>query len=120
MSHRDDDSDEIIKEIAAKQRFGRKPKRIADILSRLVAKKGYGRLQATAQFQEAWTEAAGPELAKLSKPGRLRRGTLEVTVRNSAVSQELQFNKQQVLVKLQALVTDCSIRDIRFRVGTID
>ncbi len=120
MSHRDDDPEEIIKEIAARQRFGRKPKRIADSLSRLVAKKGYGRLQATAHFQEAWAEAVGPELAKLSKPGRLRRGTLEVTVRNSAVSQELQFNKQQVLVKLQALVTDCPVQDIRFRVGTID
>ena len=120
MSHRDDDSKEIIKEIAARQRFGRKPKRIADILSRLVAKKGYGRLQATTEFQKAWAESVGPELAKLSKPGRLRRGTLEVTVRNSAVSQELQFNKQQVLVKLQASVTDCSVQDIRFRVGTID
>ena len=120
MSQHEDDPQEIIKEIAARQRFGRKPKRIADILSRLVAKKGYGRLQATAQFQEAWAEAVGPDLAKLSKPGRLLRGTLEITVRNSTVSQELQFNKQQVLVKLQASVTDCSIQDIRFRVGIID
>ena len=120
MSRGEDESQEVIKEIAAKQQFGRKPKRIADILSRLIAKKGYGRLQATAKFQEAWAEAVGPELAKLSYPGRLRRGTLEVTVRNSAVSQELQFNKQQVLTKLQAFVTDCSIEDIRFRVGTID
>ena len=120
MSYREDDSEEVIKEIAAKQRYGRKPKRIADVLSRLVAKKGYGRLQATTQFQQAWVEAVGPKLAQLSKPGRLQRGTLEVTVRNSTVSQELQFNKQQLLVKLQASVTDCSIQDIRFRVGTID
>jgi predicted nucleic acid-binding Zn ribbon protein len=118
--HHEDDSNEIIKEIAARQRYGRKPKRIADVLSRLIAKKGYGRLQATTQFEQAWAEAVGPDLAKLSKPGRLRRGTLEVTVRNSTVSQELQFNKQQLLGKLQASVTDCSIQDIRFRVGTID
>jgi len=120
VSYREDDAKEIIEEIASRQRHGRKPKRIADVLSRLIAKKGYGRLQATAQFEQAWAAAVGPDLAKLSKAGRLRRGTLEVTVRNSTVSQELQFNKQQLLGKLQESMTDCSIQDIRFRVGTID
>ena len=62
----------------------------------------------------------GQLLAGQSRPGSVRRGTLEVIVQNSAVAQELQFNKQQVLGKLKKLVSDYVIHDIRFRVGAID
>ena len=116
----EDDPEGVIDELAARQRFGRAPKRMADILSRLIARKGYGRLQSTAVFQEAWATAVGDLLAGQSRPGSVRRGTLEVTVQNSAVAQELQFNKQQVLSKLKDIVSDCVIHDIRFRVGAID
>ena len=116
----EDDPEGVIDELAARQRFGRAPKRMADILSRLIARKGYGRLQSTAVFQEAWVTAVGDLLAGQSRPGSIRRGTLEVTVQNSAVAQELQFNKQQVLTRLKDIVSDCVIHDIRFRVGAID
>ena len=115
-----DDPEGIIEDLAARQRFGRAPKRMADILSRLIARKGYGRLQSTAVFEEAWKTAVGELLAGQSRPGSVRRGTLEVIVQNSAVAQELQFNKQQVLGKLKKLVSDYVIHDIRFRVGAID
>ena len=115
-----DDPEGVIEELAARQRFGRAPKRMADILSRLIARKGYGRLQSTAVFEEAWKTAVGELLAGQSRPGSVRRGTLEVIVQNSAVAQELQFNKQQVLGKLKKLVSDYVIHDIRFRVGAID
>jgi predicted nucleic acid-binding Zn ribbon protein len=115
-----DDPDGVIEELAARQRFGRAPKRMADILSRLIARKGYSRLQSTAVFQEAWATAVGDLLGGQSRPGNVRRGILEVTVQNSAVAQELQFNKQQVLTKLKAIVSDCAIHDMRFRVGAID
>lgn len=115
-----DDPEGVIEELAARQRFGRAPKRMADILSRLIARKGYGRLQSTAIFEDAWRTAVGQLLAGQSRPGSVRRGTLEVIVQNSAVAQELQFNKQQVLGKLKKLVSDYVIHDIRFRVGAID
>jgi len=117
---KEDDPEGEIEELAARQRFGRAPKRMADILSRLIARKGYGRLQSTAIFEDAWRTAVGQLLAGQSRPGSVRRGTLEVIVQNSAVAQELQFNKQQVLGKLKKLVSDYVIHDIRFRVGAID
>ena len=110
----------LAEELASRQQFSRAPKRIADVLSRLVARKGYGRLQANAEFQEAWAEAVGETLAKGSSAGNVRRGKLEVVVANSAVAQELQFNKQQILKKLKAILVDCVIHDLRFRVGAID
>ena len=116
----DHDHDELIKDLSSRQRLGRSPKRMADILSRLIAKKGYGQIQSSAAFQDAWKQAVGDLLAGQSHPGNVRRGILDVTVRNSAVAQELQFNKHQIITKLKEFQVDSRIRDIRFRVGTID
>ena len=116
----DEAARKLAEELAGRQQFSRGPKRIADVLSRLVARKGYGRLQATAEFQKAWAAAAGETLAKASSAGNIRRGKLEVIVENSAVAQELQFNKQRILKKLKTLLVDSVIHDLRFRVGAID
>jgi len=97
----------------------RKPKAIGDVLAQLITARGYGRIQANANFSAAWKTAVGPALAKYTLPGRLRRGVLEITVANSMTIQELTFQKQEVLKKLQAEVPDAKIRDLRFRVGSI-
>jgi predicted nucleic acid-binding Zn ribbon protein len=99
--------------------FARKPKAIGNILGQLIAARGYGRIQTTANFTEAWQTAVGPALAKYTLPGRLRRGVLEITVGNSMTIQELTFQKQQVLTKLQSQLPDAKIRDLKFRVGKL-
>lgn len=98
----------------------RKPKAIGNVIAQLVTARGYGRVQADANFAAAWQNAVGPVLAKYTCPGRLRRGILEITVANSMTVQELTFQKQEVLKKLQAEVPDAKIRDLRFRVGAVD
>jgi predicted nucleic acid-binding Zn ribbon protein len=91
-----------------RRHYARKPKKIADVLAQLITARGYGRIQATADFTAAWQQAAGATIAKYTRPGRLRRGTLEVT-----------FQKQHILTQLQTALPDAKIRDIRFRVGSI-
>jgi predicted nucleic acid-binding Zn ribbon protein len=102
-----------------RRRYARKPKKIGNILAQLITARGYGRIQANANFAEVWQAAVGPSLAKYTQPGRVRRGTLEITVANSMTIQELTFQKQQVLAKLQSQVPDAKIRDLKFRVGSI-
>jgi predicted nucleic acid-binding Zn ribbon protein len=97
----------------------RKPKTIGNVLAQLITARGYGRIQADANFAGAWQTAVGPALAKYTLPGRLRRGVLEITVTNSMTVQELTFQKQQVLAKLQSQLPDARIRDLRFRIGSI-
>ena len=97
----------------------RKPKAIGNILAQLITARGYGRIQATADFSAAWQQAAGETMSKFTRPGRVRRGTLEVTAANSMIIQELTFQKQQILTQLQTAVPDAKIRDIRFRIGNI-
>jgi predicted nucleic acid-binding Zn ribbon protein len=102
-----------------RRHYARKPKKIADVLAQLITARGYGRIQATADFTAAWQQAAGATIAKYTRPGRLRRGTLEVTAGNSTIIQELTFQKQQILTQLQTALPDAKIRDIRFRVGSL-
>lgn len=99
--------------------YARKPKKIADILAQLITARGYGRVQSDANLIAAWQQAAGETIASYTRPGRLRRGTLEVIASNSTIVQELTFQKQQVLTQLQTQLPDAHIRDIRFRVGSI-
>jgi predicted nucleic acid-binding Zn ribbon protein len=102
-----------------RRHFARRPKKIADVLAQLITARGYGRIQAEADFAAAWQAAAGETLARYSRPGRLRRGVLEVTVTNSTIVQELTFKKQGILAQLQERHPDARIRDLRFRIGAI-
>jgi len=102
-----------------RRHYARRPKKISDIVAQLITARGYGRIQADANFSAAWQSAVGPALAKYTHPGRLRRGVLEVTVGNSMTIQELTFQKQQLLTKLQTELPDAKIRDLRFRMGSV-
>ena len=97
----------------------RGPCAIGDVLSEVMARRGYARVQAAAAYDAAWREAAGPLAAQYSLPGTLRRGTLEVIVANSTLMQELGFQKQELLEALAGSLPDEGIENIRFRVGEI-
>jgi predicted nucleic acid-binding Zn ribbon protein len=90
------------------------------VLNHLLARRGYARIQSALAFEQAWKQAAGAGLAADTRPGNVKRGVLEITVRNSSVLQELTFQKKQLLAKLQSQTTDPPIRDLRFRIGAID
>jgi predicted nucleic acid-binding Zn ribbon protein len=102
-----------------RRHYARKPKSIGNVIAQLITARGYGRIQADANFADAWKAAAGEALAKYTLPGRLRRGVLEITVGNSMAVQELTFQKQQILKQLQTNLPDAKIRDLRFRIGSI-
>ena len=51
------------------------PERIADILTQLMARRGFARVQGAEAYQSAWNEAAGPLRAQYSRVGQLKRGT---------------------------------------------
>ena len=103
-----------------RRHHARRPKKIKDVLAQLITARGYGRIQADADFTAAWRAAAGDTFAPYTLPGRLKRGVLEVTVVSSIVIQELTFKKQQILADLQKQLPDARIRDVKFRIGTIN
>lgn len=95
------------------------PKKIADVLSELITRRGYGRLQASSLLASAWAQAAGELLARYSRVGQIKRGVLEVYVANSTLVQELTFQKQGILNELARTLPDERITDLRCRVGPI-
>ena len=96
------------------------PKQMRDVLSQLLAKRGYAQVQTAATCDAAWREAVGSKLAGDTRPGNVRRGVLEVLVRNPSVSSELGFLKAKIVKSLTQLIPEQKIRDLRFRVGNID
>ncbi len=104
-----------------RRHYARRPKKIADVLAQLITARGYGRIQADADFTAAWQAAAGATIAQYTRPGRLRRGILEVTVaqlERSSKNSPSKNNKSSP--QLQTELPDAKIRDIRFRIGSIN
>ncbi len=95
------------------------PQRIGNVLAELMARTGFAGRRAAKACEQAWREAAGPLAAGYSRPGRVRRGVLEVVVANSALVQELAFEKPRLLEALQRRLPEQGIRNIRFRVGSL-
>lgn len=96
----------------------RGPQPIAEILSRLMARRGYAQEQMGLEWGAIWTTAAGSQ-ASHSRPGKFTRGVLEIMVRNSASLQELTFRKKQLLQAVQEQIPHVPVRDLRFRVGEV-
>jgi len=93
------------------------PQAIGRIMSRLFARTGYDREQASESLAAAWTAAVPEPLAAHCRPGRVRRGVLEVFVSHSAISQEFSFHKAAVIERLKAALPSAAITDIRCRLA---
>lgn len=91
------------------------PLSIGSVMSRLMARAGYDREQASAGLEAAWRDAVPESLRTASRPGLVRRGVLEVFVSHSAHVQELAFQKRAVVARLQTLLPTEGITDIRCR-----
>ncbi len=97
------------------------PRQLGDILTDLFAARGYARLRARDELESAWSRAVGESRSKLTKLGGIRRGVLTVVVAHSALLEEFAaFEKQAILASLRGEAVGSVIRDIKFRVGSVD
>ena len=106
-------------DVKRRQYYAKGPQPIAEALSALLARRGYASVEAAAERDEAWQASWVTNMAQYSRMGNIRRGVLEVMVCNSAVLQELTFQKKQLLEKIVVALPDQKIRDLRFRIGVV-
>jgi len=85
----------------------------------ILARKGLGRHEATIELDKVWANIIEKPLAEITRCGRIRRQQLEVVVENSTAMQELTFRKQELIELLNREIPQQKLKDIRFRVGTI-
>jgi Dna[CI] antecedent, DciA len=94
------------------------PENIGDILARLFTARGWGRKNERLRLEGAWAEAAGEQLVKDTRLLAMRRGVMEIEVRNAVLIQELtQFHKRGLLGKLRKSLPGLTLTDIKFRAG---
>jgi predicted nucleic acid-binding Zn ribbon protein len=92
------------------------PENLSDILGRLFTSRGWGRKNDRLRLESAWASAAGEQLQKDTAVLGMRRGVLEVAVRNAVLLQELtQFHKRGLLTKLRAAMPGVTLTDLKFR-----
>ena len=98
----------------------RGPRPLSEILGELFTLRGYGRLRARQELEEAWNTAVGEPSCRQTRLGEVRRGVLNVTVAHSTLLEELMaFRKSALLAALRSGAPATTIHDIRFRVGEI-
>lgn len=91
-------------------------RKIGSLVSQLMSRKGYAQSVVSEHLSESLAAAVDPILAPACQVGNLRAGVLQVYVSDSVSLQELNFQKRQILKKMQGDVGGEKITDIRFRV----
>lgn len=66
-----------------------------------------------------WNEIVGEDVARNTHPARIVDGTLLVTTRSSAWSQQLSFLAEQVVAAVRARLVQTPVTQLRFRVGKL-
>lgn len=94
-------------------------KSIRTVMKKLMAKRGYAAIQANDSLQTVWASLVGVELAKLSRPGNITRGILQVAVSDHGAMNELHFQKKQILTGLKTQLPESKINDVRFRIASL-
>jgi hypothetical protein len=98
----------------------RGPRPLSDILGELFTVRGYSRLRARQELEDAWNKAVGEPACRQTRVDEVRRGILNVTVAHSTLLEELSaFRKSLILKALRSDAPATIIHDIRFRVGPV-
>lgn len=103
-----------------RQRFQRRPKRPANILAQLMARKGYGQQKTNDELDEVWNAIVGEKWQSKTRVGNVSRGVLEVFVSSPAVNQRLGFQKKKLMAELTKRLPQNKIKDIKFSLGSIE
>jgi len=103
-----------------RRRYKRRPKRPANILSQLMARKGYGQTKTNDELDDVWNEVVGQKWQSKTRVGNISRGVLEVFVSSAAVNQHLGFQKKKLIAELSKRVPQNKIKDIKFSLGSIE
>ena len=94
--------------------------RLSSILDETVRRLQLQEAADDARVMLLWDRVAGPAVAAASRPDRLDRGTLWITVKSSAWSQELSFMRGDLLKQLHREMGKAYPTAIRFQVGTVE
>jgi len=100
--------------------YARKPKRALNLINDLISRRGIAAQKSDAKLQGVWDGVVGMDIANQTRVANLRRGILTVDVANSSLMQMLEFKRQDYLQEINQQLQSTGIKNLRFRIGSIN
>lgn len=97
----------------------RKPEQLGDILHKILKKMDIPHKRTDRHLVELWRRAVGDQIAERTLPENVKRGSLHVLVSSPAWLHQLQFLKEEILLKLNELSGKEDFRRLHFSIGEI-
>jgi predicted nucleic acid-binding Zn ribbon protein len=88
---------------------------VGDAIEELIAQLGIKKKLHEQDAFVVWDQAVGERIAKIAIPTRMLRGTLIVSVKSGAWRNELSMRKQEIIRRINELVGDEILKDIKFQ-----
>ncbi len=102
-------------EVIKRQRFQRRPKTAQELLSRVIARRGFAATKQNDHLEKIWLETVGKGLASQTRIGSIRKGKLQVFVHNTPAKQHLTMLKPGLVGELKQRID--GLDDIQIRTG---
>jgi len=96
------------------------PRLLGEILPETLKKKALYLPTKDRPLIDAWNRAVGSQIGSKAQPDRLRDDVLYVRVATSVWMHELQFMKQDIIVKLNGILGGNPVTQIRFFIGEVE
>lgn len=96
------------------------PRLLGEILPETLKKKALYLPTKDRPLIDAWNRAVGSQIGSKAQPDRLRDDVLYVRVATSVWMHELQFMKQDIIVKLNGILGGSPVKQIRFFIGEVE
>jgi hypothetical protein len=96
----------------------RDPLPLSVALSELIAIRGFARVRSDSELETAWKQVAGADLAAQSRPLKVSRGTLTVSVENAPLLNELaSFQGPVLLQRMKQQYPHLKIQSLKFKLS---
>ena len=96
----------------------RDPLPLSVALSELIAIRGFARVRSDSELEAAWKQVAGPDLSAQTRPVRVSRGTLTVSVENAPLLSELaSFQGPELLQLIKQRYPHLKIQTLKFKLS---
>lgn len=90
---------------------------VADLVGKVISQAGLGDRMKLEEVLAAWREIVGDFLFNHSRPDAIQRGVLTVRVLQPTVHHALSMERLRILKRLQSLLKNSGIKDIRLKHG---
>nr|WP_218869186.1 DciA family protein [Leifsonia psychrotolerans] len=95
--------------------LGRDPRGLGDTLASLTQQLGWNSSLSQSELLENWTELAGEETAKHSRPAGIDEGILTVHCESTAWATQLRLMRVEIMTHIATRYPDAGIESIRFQ-----